>query len=202
MVRLVGCSPREDLVVQCHGGPREGLARRPEMRSLMPGVVLLLVACSTAETAGEPQVAGSPEIQRMAWLTGRWVNAEGGEFSEETWSPPYGNSLIGMWRWVREGRAVLFELLTLTAEPEGLVLRLRHFDRQGVGREEKDAPLVLREVRSGRSEATFEGVKDGRPLRITYRRDGRDALTGIVETGGAAEGEAERQVYRFRRAAL
>ena len=36
--------------------------------------------------------------------------------------------MLGMWRYVQGGKASVFELLAITAEPEGVVLRLRHFD--------------------------------------------------------------------------
>ena len=52
-------------------------------------------------------------------------------------------------------------------------MRLRHHDGALVAWEEKGTPLTLKLVRRGNREAVFEGIEDGKPLRLTYRRTGR-----------------------------
>src|SRR2546425_316938 len=93
--------------------------------------LLGLVACGlcAAATAGG---ASAPGISDMAWIAGHWVDESAGDLSEETWGPPSGDCVVGMWRWVVGGKVKLYELLTITAEPDGLVMRLRHFDLAGV----------------------------------------------------------------------
>lgn len=134
-------------------------------------------------------------------MSGRWVDDSNGSLSEEIWTSPSGDCIVGMWRWVVGGNAKLYELLTITAEAEGLVLRLRHFDRMSVGWEDKDHPLILKLVRSKESEAVFEGTGTKGFLRLSYRRVDAETLTGTLEKG-TSEKEAEREEFRFRRKPL
>ncbi len=85
----------------------------------------------------------SPSLAKLSWLAGRWVDDSGGNLSEETWTAPSGDGILGMWRLVVGGQIKLSELLSIQAEGQTLVLRLRHFDAKLVGREERDKPLEL-----------------------------------------------------------
>jgi hypothetical protein len=158
-----------------------------------------LAACAVCVCAtGEGQAVAS--ISDMAWIAGRWVDDSGGDLSEETWGPPSGDCVIGMWRWVVGGKARVYELLTITAEADGLVIRLRHFDRVGVAREDREHPLVLNLVRSSGGEAAFQGPGTSGFLRLSYRRVNADTLTVVLEKG-TSEKDAQREEFRFRRAA-
>jgi hypothetical protein len=166
----------------------------------MRTVLFGLVACALGVAAtGESPAAA--RISDMGWITGHWVDDSGGDLSEETWGPTSGDCVAGMWRWVVGGKAKLYELLTITAEEDGLVLRLRHFDRAGVGWEDKDHPLILRLARAKEREAAFEGPGTKGFLRLTYRRVDADTLTCLLEKG-ASEKEAQVQEFRYRRRPL
>ena len=82
----------------------------------------------------------------MAWLAGRWSGEALGGVSEEIWSAPRGGAMMGMYRLVREGKPVFYELCTIVEENGSLVLRLKHFNPDLTGWEEKtrtvDFPLV------------------------------------------------------------
>ena len=165
---------------------------------MMKTLLLAIVACGLCVVAA---AGTAPSISEMAWIAGHWVDESDGDLSEETWLPPSGDSVAGMWRWVVSGKVKLYELLTITAEPDGLVMRLRHFDRAGVGWEDKDHPVVLRRVRAKEGEAVFEGQGTKGFLRLTYRRVDPETLTGVLETG-TSEKDATREEFRFRRKPL
>ena len=93
----------------------------------------------------------------MAFMAGHWVGGDPGELSEEVWSAPEGDSMMGMWRFVAKGQTRIYEILTLTAEGEGVVLRIRHFNPKLVAKEEKDRAVELPLVVKGPGEAVFEG---------------------------------------------
>jgi hypothetical protein len=139
--------------------------------------------------------------EHITLIAGHWVDESAGDLSEETWAPPSGDCLVGMWRLVVGGKAKLYELLTITAEPDGLVLRLRHFDRSGVGWEDREHPLVLRLVRSKEGEAVFQGRETKGFLRISYRRVDAERLASVVEEG-TSEKDAQRETLMFRREPL
>jgi len=88
-------------------------------------------------------------IEQVAFLAGDWSAhrpARNGaqDFTQEVWSAPAGNNMIGMFRWVgADGASRVFELLTITEEDDTLVLRLRHQDAQGNAWEEQAKPATL-----------------------------------------------------------
>ncbi len=157
--------------------------------------VILLVATLTAAAPAAARPPGpAPELAGLTWLSGTWAGTMGeGDYSEETWSTPAGTSMVGMWRLVKGGTPRVLELLTLTVENATVIMRLRHHDGTLVAWEEKDAPLALKLVRRGNREAVFEGVEDGKTLRLTYRRTG-DRLDVVLEKPD------EREAYSFTKA--
>jgi hypothetical protein len=134
-------------------------------------------------------------LTKLSWLAGRWVDDSGGNLSEETWTAPSGDGILGMWRLVVGGQIKLSEILTIQAESQTLVLRLRHFDAKLVGREERDKPLELRLAGWNEGEARFEGAgSDGAGLALTYRHPDADTLACTVERLG------KKEEFSFKRA--
>lgn len=151
--------------------------------------------CLASAAAAAPARATMADV---AFIAGHWKGEMGGMASEEIWAPPSGDNMVGMWRLVgADGQVKLFEFLTIVEDAEGPVFRLRHFDRAGVGWEEKDKPVVLKVVSFGARAATFEGrnSEDTGTVRLAYRRTG-DALSVTLEKTGSAP-----QEFRFRLAA-
>ncbi len=164
---------------------------------VLPFCVCVSFAC--ADEPSKPQRAA--KLSDLAWLAGHWVDDAEGNLSEETWGPPAGDCMIGMWRLVINGKAKLYELLTITAEGDQTVMRLRHFDRSGKAWEDKESPLTLPLVGWKNREAVFQGKEGDGILRITYRRVDDNTLLSIVEEG-ASEDKLQRNEFRFRRKSL
>ncbi|HRY44137.1 MAG TPA: DUF6265 family protein [Thermoanaerobaculia bacterium] len=141
-----------------------------------------------------PRAAIAASLADIAWLSGGWVVEKGETYSEEWWSAPSGDSMVGAWRLSISGRARLFELLTLMEEEGRVVLRIRHFDAKGVAWEEKDRPLVLPLVEKGTRQAVFEGTEGEGLLRISYLGDAESLTVEIAKTGKPV------QSFRFLRA--
>jgi hypothetical protein len=158
-------------------------------------VTLLSLSAGAALPA---DTAPRPSLADVAFIAGHWKGDLGGSLSEEIWSAPSGDNMMGMWRLVGGGQVKLFEFLSIVQEAEGPVFRLRHFDRQGVGREEKDRPVVLKLVVSKPREAAFEGPEGGGAgtVRLTYRRTSDEALSVTLEKTGQPP-----QEFNFRLAA-
>ena len=165
------------------------------MLVILAAPLLALAVQAPPATAQAPATAPA-SLADVAFMAGHWLGGEGGDVSEEVWTAPEGDSMLGMWRYVSKGQARVLELLSLRAEPDGVTLRLRHFDPRLVAREDKESPLVLRLVRRAPGEATFEGPAVGAAgtVWLTYRREGADGLVSILDKGGSP------QEFRFRRA--
>lgn len=120
-------------------------------------------------------------------MAGHWIGT-GTDVSEEVWLPPEANAMVGMWRWAKDGKARLYELLVLAQEGERVVMRLRHFRPDLVALEEKDTPFVLALVSASQGVAVFEGTaREGGVLRITYRQPSPDRLEAAVEKAGSKQ---------------
>ena len=84
------------------------------------------------------QTPAPATIADMAWLAGHWTGDGLGGRSEEMWSPPDHGVMMGMYRHIKGDAAVFYELLTLAEEKGSLVIRLKHFNADMTGWEEKD----------------------------------------------------------------
>jgi hypothetical protein len=125
----------------------------------------------------------------MRWLAGHWTGEALGGVSEEIWSPPGGGSMMGMYRLIKDGKPMFYELLTIVEEQGSLILRLKHFHADLKGWEEKDKtvefPLVA--VRDGA--VHFEGM--------SFHPQG-DALTVYLAIGQKSGGMRE-EAFSYKR---
>jgi hypothetical protein len=101
------------------------------------------IAFSTdVKIEGQPLAAGqaSPPatIHDMAWFAGRWTGDGLGGQNEETWGPPEHGRMIGTFKHSQNGKPVFYEFMTFFEHEGSLVLRLKHFNPDLTGWEEKD----------------------------------------------------------------
>jgi hypothetical protein len=141
-------------------------------------------------TRGEDFRAPAATVDDLLWIVGHWRGEGLGGLNEEIWSPPLGGTLMGVYRLVRDGSIVLYEILTVGPEGGSLLLTLRHFDPDLVAWEERTGPLRLPLLRLEEDGAWFEG--------LTFRRDGPDGLTVFVAMA-AGEGPPREAVFTYRR---
>ena len=156
---------------------------------MRPHIALLLASLTATALSGAP----ATRLQELAWIAGHWVGDQDGDVSEETWTEPLGDSMIGMWRWVSGGRLKLYESLALVETAEGVVMRLRHLGPDGVSREDKDRAVNLRLVGGGERKAVFEGTEPQGTLRLSYELAAPDSLRVVLEkqsTGQAPKSES------------
>lgn len=127
----------------------------------------------------ETRHAANPDdLKPLAFLAGAWSSDSVGSLTEEHWSSPHGTSIMGMFRWCKpDGTPSMFEILTITAEAEGVLLRLRHYSPALVAKEDKDKPLVLKLDSVKDNKAVFVAHSDtGKLSRITYHAPEADRL--------------------------
>lgn len=129
-------------------------------------------------------------IADIAWFAGHWMGAALGGVSEEIWSPPDSGSMMGMYRLILDGKPVFYELLTLVEENGSLMLRLKHFNADLTGWEDKDRtedfPLVATEGKA----MHFEGV--------SFHPDGENAAT-IYLAIRQEDGSHREEVFQYTR---
>ena len=120
---------------------------------------------------------GAAKIADLAWLSGYWKGEGLGGETEELWMPPMSDRMYGTFTLVQEGEIVFTEAMLLIEQEGSLVLRVKHFDKEFVGWEEKDGFVSFPLVRLGENEAFFNG--------LTLRRAGdRLVIYLVLKSGG------------------
>src|SRR5581483_5091094 len=115
-----------------------------------------------------PSNATPAKVAELAWLQGHWTATAFAGTVEEIWSPPLGNAMMGMFRVVKDGKVVFYELCTLVQQNESVVLRLKHFHPDLKGWEEKDASVTFPLIKLAKDKAYFDG--------LTIEKEGDDSL--------------------------
>lgn len=129
-------------------------------------------------------------ISDMEWLAGTWSGDGLGGFSEEIWSQPKGGIMMGMYRMTKADKPVFYELLTLSESEGTLLLRLKHFNSDFTGWEEKDKTVDFRYIRKDDRRIYFEGM--------TFEPLGKDVLNVYVAIG-QRDGKTAEAVFKYKR---
>ncbi len=160
------------------------------MKAFGLSLALLAGACAAqAQTAPAAQAHG---IEAAAWLAGRWVGTGFGGEMEETWAPPIGGQMIGHFRYWRAGEPQFYEIMMMDVADGGVRMRVKHFNPDFVGWEEKDGWVTFEPVSVGPDALVFNG------LIIRRESAHRIVMTLRLRRGDVVEEET----LRFERAPL
>ena len=99
-------------------------------------------------------------LAQMDWLVGQWVGTGiGGAPAMESWLPPSGGTMVGSFvQETGDGALRFTEHLYLMEEEGTLVLRLKHFNADLTGWEEKDGMLTFRLIAVEECAAYFHAL--------------------------------------------
>ena len=127
-------------------------------------------------------------LDDLSWLVGSWEGDAFGGRAEEVWMPASGGSMMGTFKLSVNGKATIYEFFTLVPDGESLTLRLKHFDGDLIGWEERDEFVEFPLVRLEKDAVYFAG--------LTYRRVGE---TNLVVHVAVSQGERVfEETIRFR----
>lgn len=149
-----------------------------------------------APAEARPQAA---PLAPLAFLAGAWSSTDESGLAEEHWSAPHANSIMGMFRWCKpNGDPAMFEILTISSEAEGIVLRLRHFSPKLVAKEEKEAPMTFVLESAANAKAVFKARSGaGTVGAISYHSPTPDRL--LVTVAFTRESQKEPLKFDLRR---
>lgn len=167
-------------------------------------LALALLACTPAGAAesamehtrtvrpGEARPAAS--LDELGWLAGTWEGPGiDGAPAREHWGPAIGGAMPGYFVQTDGKGAMLFsEWMQIARDGESLAVRLKHFNADLTGWEEKDRVVSFPLVARARDAWFFDG--------LTYRRVGRDRMLVAVRMKHG-DGSGSELVFRFRRVA-
>ncbi|MBX7541454.1 DUF6265 family protein [Qipengyuania sphaerica] len=150
------------------------------------------LAGQETRVAPDDHVPPPAGVEQMDWLVGQWVGTGiGGAPAMESWLPPSGDTMVGTFvQETGEGGIRFSEILYLMEEEGTLVLRLKHFNADLTGWEEKDKMLTFRLIAVEDCAAYFRS--------LTLRCDGEDGLLAAVRMKSAGD-EINELIFRFER---
>lgn len=158
-------------------------------RVLIRSVLAMLAALAlpTAAWAGP-----AAKLSDLAWMAGSWDGPGiAGAPSTESWSPAGGGQMPGHFRQLNpDGSVMFYELLALAEKDGSLVLRLKHFNADLTGWEEKATVREFPLSAVSRDRWEFSG--------IAYQREGRNRMTVTVLIRNADKSQ-ETLTFRLRR---
>ncbi len=109
-------------------------------------------------TFGEGQSSPAETIESASWLTGNYSGDGFGGTIEECWGPHSSGSMLGTFRLVNDGALNFSEFFILEEHEGGLRLRLKHFDKEFDGWEDKDKFVEFPLVRIEKGKLFFKGL--------------------------------------------
>jgi Domain of unknown function (DUF6265) len=133
-------------------------------------------------------------LQALAWMAGSWELRDGNscaeEYTEEYWTQPTSDTLIGLSRTVKDGQTRSFEFMRIEARADGI-----YYVAQPAGKPPVDFKLSTEPG----PELTFVNPGHADHLkRIVYRRDGESGMAARIE--GENNGKAFAVDFPYRRA--
>ena len=167
---------------------------------ILPALVLLLIASNTqAEEAmtantlrlSPDQKSPAATIADMEWYAGRWTGTGLGGSNEEIWSPPRDGTMMGMYRMIKDGKPIFYELLLITEDSGSLAIKLRHFHPDLRGWEERDVSLRFPLVAKRDGRIYFDGM--------TFERVGTDRVKVYLAIEHK-DGSVREETFEYARA--
>lgn len=153
--------------------------------SITLGAVLSFVSAGASAGAGPLEVKAMNEdtlsppatIEDVSFLIGHWIGEGLGACAEELMAPFAGGQIMGMFRQMTaEGDLQFYEFYTIAEKDGSLILRIKHFNPDLTGWEEKgetvDFPLIAIEGTT----AYFDG--------LTFSRQGKKGFASAVMIEG------------------
>jgi hypothetical protein len=142
--------------------------------------------------------ATSATVDDFAWLEGGWRGMKDADPVEEWWTAPGGDTLLGMFRWLKDDRVYLYELMGIEPSDAGLIFHVKHFSFGFDGWENRDeSQRYLIEWIDGRT-STFLLQDPQKFVRLVYQGEDEDMLIVRLERSLDGTDALEFQYERVR----
>ena len=160
--------------------------------ALMALVFVAPLACAGETRTAPPNHVPPPaKIEDLAWIAGEWVGPGISGEAREIYSTPMGGAIAGHFVQMGANGIAFYELITIVPEGGSLAYRLKHFNADLTGWEEKNEVRSFALVAREGDAWYFDG--------LTLRRDGADGMIGAVKVR-MKDGTEREFVIRYQRA--
>ncbi len=129
----------------------------------------------------------SISIEDFSFLQGFWVGTGFGGVSEEMWMPASDGSMFGIFKQSSEAGITLTEFMEITQIADEFVLRLKHFNPDFTGWEEKDENVTFHLQSVAPNQAVFNGLSytlvddNHRPIELRLRDGDGNVNTEVFD---------------------
>jgi hypothetical protein len=134
------------------------------------------------------------KLSDLGFMMGLWQADWSGGLGEERWSLPSGDSMVGTFRFVKDGKGQFYELMLVEQTTHGPVLRLKHFNAGLVGWEDKTKVYSYPLIECHQGAAIFE--REDKKSRLTYRRTSKQTLLVVLDE--PRDGKLHSENFEFR----
>lgn len=73
------------------------------------GYLLLIAGLGSGPVRAQEKTAPKTTLAELAFIAGTWQGELGKGTTEEQWNPPSGDSMMGMFRYVQNGKAAFYQ---------------------------------------------------------------------------------------------
>jgi len=164
------------------------------MRALLTFAVFLTIShfiSAQVRQLEENESPGKGTVAELNWLAGYWTGTGLGGDCEEVWLPAKDGHMIGTFRFWMDGKLIFSEFMNFVQDGESISLKLKHFNPDLTGWEEKEEWTTFKLIELGPNTAWFHG--------ITYERKGDELVIYLALT---EKGERRIEEFRFTRTEL
>jgi len=133
--------------------------------------------------------SGSPKatLADIAWIAGTWRGQAMGGAIEEIWSNPMAGSMMGSFKYSENNEVIFYEIEAITQEDSTLILRLKHFNANLKGWEEKNDVVEFRLVKIAKNKVYFDD--------LTFEKVSNQKMNIYVVIGKAEDRQEEKLNY-------
>ncbi len=157
------------------------------------GMLFASTVTTFSQSSGINQKNAS--LSSFNFFGGKWIGELDGGFTEETWSDPLGDNLIGTFRFVKETKALFYEFMTIEQTASGPILSIKHFGTGLIGWEEKDKAIRFALTDLGSKMAVFSALEED--SKLIFRLNDPDSLTITLEK--TKDGKVQSQPFEFKK---
>ncbi|MGH9813021.1 MAG: DUF6265 family protein [Candidatus Acidiferrales bacterium] len=137
------------------------------MRAARTTLAVALVLLAVALAPAVANDASHATLEDFSWLAGHWCGElKSGPVAEISYSEPAGGLMMAMFRLMDGEKLLVLEYMTLRETPEGLEMRVRHFDPKLTPWEEGEA-ITLRLAEHDGLRSVFQNPVHTRPKHST-----------------------------------
>ncbi|MFN3997579.1 DUF6265 family protein [Algoriphagus sp.] len=104
------------------------------------------------------QLPGKGNVKDLSWMVGYWTGTGLGGECEEVWMPAVDGQMIGTFRFWDDGKLVFSEFMNLIQDGESISMKLKHFNPNLSGWEEKEEWTTFRLIELSRNKVWFVGL--------------------------------------------